>query len=107
MKIDKFIPNREQCRTFDKKDIQKLAENFKENGQIEPIIVRRLENKKFECCKGHGIIEAIKCLGEPEPTVKAIIRDISKDEGAEIALISNLNRKELSSIDRENHIYRR
>jgi len=105
LSINNIIPNREQHRTIFKQDIQKIATSIKESCQIKPIIVRPINKDKYELITGQGKFEAMKYLGKK--TIEAIIRDVSQDEGAEMALASILCQSSISSIDRENLVSKR
>ena len=66
-----------------------LSESIKENGLINPIIVRPID-KGYEVVSGHRRIEAVKLNGETE--IMADIRDLSDDEATIIMVDSNLHR---------------
>ena len=102
--LSKIIPNREQKHTFSEEHIKQKASIIKENGQVEPIIVRP-HNDKFEICEGQDIYEALKYL--KQPTAQVIKKDYSVNQGCEIALASLFRYIKLTSIEREDHVYAR
>ncbi|MGX9136569.1 nucleoid occlusion protein [Rummeliibacillus sp. JY-2-4R] len=96
--IDKISPNRYQPRTiFDDSKIEELARTIHTHGVIQPIVVRRLNNEGYEIIAGERRYRAMKSLNWTE--VPAIIRDMNDKETASVALIENLQREELTSIE--------
>lgn len=105
LKIDNIIPNQYQPRTvFDEEKIEELAQTLRTHGMIQPIVVRMLEEGKFELIAGERRLRAAKTL-EWE-SIPVIIRDLSDTETASIALIENIQREELSVIE-EAHAYKK
>lgn len=72
---------------------EELAESVKENGLLEPIIVRSFSAGTFEIISGHRRVEACKELGIQ--TVPAIVREMTKDEAIIAMVDSNLQREHL------------
>ncbi|MDY5312072.1 MAG: ParB/RepB/Spo0J family partition protein, partial [Oscillospiraceae bacterium] len=70
-----------------------LAESVKENGLLEPIIVRSFSAGTYEIISGHRRVEVCKELGIQ--TVPAIFRDMTKDEAVIAMVDSNLQREHL------------
>ncbi|MFG3614012.1 nucleoid occlusion protein [Rummeliibacillus stabekisii] len=96
--IDKISPNRYQPRTiFDDAKIEELARTIHTHGVIQPIVVRKYEDDKYEIIAGERRYRAMKSLNWLE--VPAIIRDMNDKETASVALIENLQREELTSIE--------
>ncbi|WP_203333351.1 nucleoid occlusion protein [Planococcus beigongshangi] len=99
--IDKVIPNKFQPRTiFDEDKIEELARTIHMHGVIQPIVVRIDEDENYEIIAGERRFRAMKSLGWEE--VPAIVRQLSDKETASIALIENLQREELTSIEEAN-----
>ena len=95
---DDIIPNRFQPRTiFDDEKIEELSRTIHIHGIIQPIVVRPLEDGRFEIIAGERRWRAMKKLGWD--TVPAIIKDLNDTETASVALIENLQREELSPIE--------
>jgi len=95
--IENIIPNRFQPRkNFDKNEIEKLARSIKENGIIQPIVVRR-EGKQYELIVGERRLRAAKVAGISE--IPAVIKDFSENRILELALIENIQRKDLNPIE--------
>lgn len=72
---------------------EELAESIKENGLLEPIIVRSFSAGTYEIISGHRRVEVCKELGIK--TVPSIIRDMTKDEAVIAMVDSNLQREHL------------
>ena len=72
---------------------EELTESVKENGLLEPIIVRSFSAGTYEIISGHRRVEACKELGIQ--TVPAIVRDMTKDEAVIAMVDSNLQREHL------------
>lgn len=105
VKLDQIIPNRYQPRqVFDKDGIRELAQTIDEHGLLQPIVVREYEPAKYEIIAGERRYRAMKLL-EWE-TAPAIIEKMSDHEAASLALVENLQRSQLSSIE-EAQAYRR
>ena len=95
--IDKIIPNRFQPRlTFDDNALQELAQSIKEHGIIQPLVLRNLGDK-YEIIAGERRYKASQMAGLK--TVPAIISDIDDKKSAEVALVENIQRKNLTSIE--------
>jgi len=96
--IEKIVPNRYQPRTvFDDDKIEELARTIHTHGVIQPIIIRKMEDDKYEIIAGERRFRAMTKLKWTE--VPAIIRNLSDKETASIALIENLQREELTAIE--------
>ena len=95
--VDDIIPNRFQPReVFDDKGLQELAQSIKEHGVIQPIIVRQI-NDKYEIIAGERRYKANIMAGFTK--IPAIIRNLDDKETAKVALLENLQRKNLSPIE--------
>lgn len=71
-------------------DMQQLVESIKERGLITPVILRKKEDDRYEIVSGHRRKKACEIAGLP--TVKAEIRDLSRDEAIIMMVESNLQR---------------
>ena len=95
--IDLIEPNSEQPRTrFTEENLNDLAQSIKNNGLIQPIIVRR-KNSKFEIIAGERRWRASQKLGLQK--IPAIIKDIKDEKLLELALIENIQRQELNAVE--------
>jgi ParB family chromosome partitioning protein len=87
-----------QPRTyFNEESIQELASSIKELGVIQPITVRKLENNKFQLVSGERRFRASKLIGNK--TIPAYIRLANDQEMLEMALVENIQRKDLDPIE--------
>ncbi|KAA6447181.1 nucleoid occlusion protein [Bacillus swezeyi] len=104
--VGDIIPNRFQPRTiFSEEKIQELAATIHTHGIIQPIVVRKTDREgQYELIAGERRWRAVQTLNWEK--VPAIIKDFSDTETASVALIENLQREELSSIE-EAHAYAR
>lgn len=92
-----IVPNKYQPRKiFDETELTKLAESIKIYGIINPILVRKKEDK-YEIIAGERRFRATKMLGLTE--IPVIIKNADEQQMAELALIENIQRKELSPIE--------
>lgn len=95
--LDDIIPNRFQPReVFDERALKELALSIKEHGVIQPIIVRRV-NGKYEIIAGERRYKASALAGMTK--IPAIIRDLDDKESSKVALLENLQRKNLNPIE--------
>ncbi len=95
--LDDIIPNRFQPReVFDDQALKELAVSIKEHGVIQPIIVRKVENK-YEIIAGERRYKASTMAGLTK--IPAIIKNLDDKESSKVALIENLQRKDLSPIE--------
>ncbi len=95
--IEEIIPNRFQPRlTFDEKAMEELAASIKEHGIIQPLVLRRVENK-YEIIAGERRYKASIMAGLQK--VPAIITNLDDNSSAEVALVENVQRKGLTPIE--------
>ena len=95
--LDDIIPNRFQPREiFDDQALKELAVSIKEHGVIQPIIVRKVENK-YEIIAGERRYKASTMAGLTK--IPAIVKNLDDKESSKVALIENLQRKDLSPIE--------
>lgn len=96
--LDQIEPNRYQPRqVFDKESIQELAETIQAHGLLQPIILREYEPAKYEIIAGERRYRAMKLLDWAK--APAIVEKMNDHETASLALIENLQRSELSSVE--------
>ena len=95
--LDDIIPNRFQPReVFDEKALKELAVSIKEHGVIQPIIVRSV-NGKYEIIAGERRYKASALAGLTK--IPAIVRDLDDKESSKVALLENLQRKNLNPVE--------
>ena len=98
LNINEIEPNKAQARKiFDDEAIEDLSNSIKEYGVIQPIIVSKKE-KYYEIIAGERRWRASKKAGLTE--IPAIIRDDNEQRNKEISLIENIQREDLSPIEK-------
>jgi len=98
--IIEIVPNRYQPRTvFQDEKINELARTIRTHGIIQPIVVRE-RNGKFEIIAGERRWRAVTKLGWE--TIPAVVKDFDDTKTASVALIENLQREGLTSIEEAN-----
>lgn len=87
-----------QPRThFNEESLNELASSIKELGLIQPITIRKLDNKSFELISGERRLRASKLIGLTE--VPCYIREINDQQSLEMALVENIQRLDLDPIE--------
>ena len=95
--IEDIIPNRFQPRlSFDEAGLRELAASIKEHGIIQPLVLRRLQDK-YEIIAGERRYKAAKMAGLT--SVPAIISEMDDKKSAEVAIVENVQRRDLTSIE--------
>lgn len=95
--LDELRSNPYQPRqNFDEEALQELAASIKEHGVFQPIIIKK-SIKGYEIIAGERRVKASKIAGLKE--IPAIVRNFTDSEMMEIALLENLQRENLNSIE--------
>lgn len=95
--INKIQPNPNQPRThFNETLLQELSESIRENGVLQPLLVRK-KGQKYEIIAGERRYQASKLAGVEKLPV--IIKDVNDQKMLELALIENLQRSDLNPIE--------
>lgn len=95
--VDKIVPNPFQPRkNFEQEGLQELSESIKKHGLIQPILVVE-RNDDFMLIAGERRLRASKLAGLH--TIKAVIAKLPQSSFREIALIENIQRKDLNPIE--------
>ena len=90
-------PSPVQPRTrFDERGLRGLAESIRENGLVQPIVVRR-KGSRFELIAGERRWRAAQLAGLER--IPAVVRDVPDDKLLELALIENIQREDLNAIE--------
>ncbi len=99
LRISEIEPNKGQPRkNFDKEALEQLASSIRENGVLQPLIVRPLATGNYQIIAGERRWRASKIAGLSE--VPVVIRDdLSEEQVMQIALIENLQRENLNPIE--------
>lgn len=97
LSISEIVRNPNQPRkTFDEDKLAELADSIRQNGVLQPILVRR-KGQKYEIVAGERRYQASKLAGLKE--MPAVVREIDDDKVFQLALIENLQRSDLSPIE--------
>ena len=95
--VEDIIPNRFQPRlTFDAEALNELANSIKEHGIIQPLVVRKLQDK-YEIIAGERRYKAAVIIGMNK--VPCIVMNLNDNESAEVAVIENIQRKEMTPLE--------
>ena len=84
--------------TFESDGINELASSIKENGLIQPVVVRKTDNNNYELISGERRLRAVESLGYP--SIPAIVKeDISDKQSQIMALLENIQRVDISPVE--------
>ena len=101
LRISEIEPNRNQPRKFfNEEAIASLAESIRENGMLQPILVRPLALGGYQIVAGERRWRAARMLGLDEVPVN--IHELSDIQAMQIAVIENLQRENLNPIEEAN-----
>lgn len=89
-----ILPNPNQPRKrFDYDELEGLAQSIRANGILQPLIVRELENGKYELVAGERRLRAARLTGLTK--VPCVVSEISETDSAIFAVLENLQRQDL------------
>lgn len=98
LEVDKIEANKNQPRkNFNQENLKVLAESIKENGIIQPILVRKISEQKYQIVAGERRFRAAKMLNLKQ--IPVFVKQIQGKAVTEIALIENLQREDLNPIE--------
>ena len=99
LRLSEIEPNKGQPRkVFDKESLEQLAQSIRENGVLQPLLVRPLATGSYQIIAGERRWRAAKIAGLTE--VPVVIRDdLTEEQVMQIALIENLQRENLNPIE--------
>ena len=96
--INDIKPNENQPRKhFNEEKIQELSSSILEHGIIQPLVLRKIDNKRYEIVAGERRWRAARAAGLEK--VPSIIREFTDEENMVIAIIENMQREDLNSIE--------
>lgn len=84
-------------QTFDYQALEELIASIKVHGIFQPLILTSLKNGRYELIAGERRLRAAKTLNLK--TVPAIVRSVSRQSKLELALIENIQRKDLNPVE--------
>lgn len=103
--IARIRPRPDQPRRhFDEEALEELAASIREQGLLQPIVVRRLPNGDYELVAGERRWRAAQRAGQE--TIPAIVRTLEADQALEASLTENLQRENLTPLE-ESRIFHR
>jgi len=103
--VSKIKPNPQQPRTvMDKVPLQELAASIREHGIIQPLVVSEAVDGSYELLAGERRLRASQMIGLRQ--VPVVVRSASKQQKLEVALVENVQRQNLNSVE-EAQAYRR
>ncbi len=98
IRLDAIVPNRFQPRQqFSEVELAELTASIKENGILQPVLVRRKGDGIFELIAGERRLRAAKLAGMER--IPALIRNVSDQESMVLALVENLQRDDLNPME--------
>jgi ParB family transcriptional regulator, chromosome partitioning protein len=96
--VDKLQPSEFQPRThFEKEKLEELANSIRQNGILQPIIARRIDNNRLEIIAGERRWRAAQLAGLHE--VPVILKTMKNQQALELAIIENIQRADLNPIE--------
>lgn len=91
--LNPFQPRKD----FNHDALEELANSIKVHGVIQPITVRKIDEKKYQLIAGERRLRASKIAGEKD--IPAYVRTTNDQELVEIALIENIQREDLNAME--------
>ena len=91
------LPQQQPRRYFDPQAMQQLVESVKQHGILQPLLVRRKGNDKYELVAGERRYRSAISVGLEE--VPVVIRELADEEALQLAIIENLQREDLNPIE--------
>ena len=96
--VEKIVPNPNQPRRdFSPEALQELASSIRQKGIIQPLVVRQLDDDRFEIVAGERRWRAAQLAQVHE--VPVVVREFSDAEVIEVAIIENIQRADLNAIE--------
>lgn len=101
LRLSEIEPNRNQPRVhFDENALQELAESIKTHGLLQPIVVRPMPGGAYQIVAGERRWRACRIAGLS--VVPVIVKELDDKQTMELALIENLQRKDLNPVEEAN-----
>ncbi|SCD21529.1 Chromosome segregation protein Spo0J [Proteiniphilum saccharofermentans] len=98
VELDKIVPNPDQPRrAFDEEGLRELSASIKSIGVIQPVTLRKLDDDTYQIIAGERRYRASQMAGLS--SIPAYIKTADNDEMMEMALIENIQREDLNSIE--------
>ncbi len=98
VELDKIVPNPDQPRrAFSEEALQELSTSIQSIGLVQPITLRKLDDGTYQIIAGERRYRASLMAGRT--SIPAYIKTVDDDETMEMALIENIQREDLNSIE--------
>ena len=96
--ISKIFPNKQQPRkSFEEKEIQELSNSIKNQGLLQPIVVREVDSNSYEIIAGERRWRACQLAGLH--SVMCLVINVAEENVYELALIENIQRENLNVVE--------
>lgn len=96
--VNKIVPNPHQPRqNFEEDLLQELARSIKKYGILQPLILAKSKENEYQVLAGERRLKASRLIGLKK--VPAIVRSASEQQKLELALVENVQRKDLNPIE--------
>ena len=96
--ITNIYPNKKQPRkNFEEKELKQLSESIKNQGLIQPIVVREVSNNTYEIIAGERRWRASQLAGLH--SVNCVVMNVDEESVYELALIENIQRENLNVVE--------
>lgn len=105
LRLESIAPNPFQPRThFDEDSLKELADSIRENGVLQPVLVRRRGPERYEIIVGERRLRASRMAGLT--TIPAIVRECSDRDMLLVALVENVQREDVNPVEQAQAYYR-
>jgi len=105
LRVDQLQRGRYQPRTkMDEASLQELAASIRQQGLMQPILVRPLERERYEIIAGERRWRAAKIAGLAE--VPVLVREVPDSAALAMALVENIQREDLNPLEEANGVQR-
>ncbi|CAN7768024.1 PRTRC system ParB family protein [Cupriavidus necator] len=94
--VSKINPGRNPRKYFDSAEMAELTDSVRENGVIQPILIRPLGGDAFELVAGERRLRAAKAAHGDDYPIPVTIREMSEEEADRLALIENVQRADMA-----------
>ncbi|MEO8383634.1 MAG: PRTRC system ParB family protein [Betaproteobacteria bacterium] len=97
--LNQIDPGKNPRRFFDPKKMAELEASIKANGIAQPILVRPLASGRFEIIAGERRVRAATKVFPPDELIPALVREVSDEEAARLALVENTDREGMMPVE--------
>lgn len=94
---DIFSNPRQPRKNFDQDKMRELSVSIQEHGLVQPILVRPVQDQKYEIIAGERRWRAARLAGLEE--IPCLVKEFDEKTGSEIALIENIQREDLNVME--------